>query len=234
MSKRRSPWPSSAPSTRTVGPPASTPSCTTVRCSTTNATGPASTRGPSPVAISTSYFCLPAHRPTYRVAVPTRHTFVAFLAGVNVGGHRVSMPALRHEFEALGYSHVSTFIASGNVVFTASARPPALERAIEAQLGTALGYDVPTFVRTPTELAEITIAAPFRSVPGGSTHLVGFLRDTPPAATVRAIEALSNDVDRFVVQGKHLHWLVRGGGQMMSNVKRGVLVRTVGRPDPKR
>jgi len=31
------------------------------------------------------------------------------------------------------------------------------------------------------------------------------------------------------VQGNHFHWLVRGGGQMSSQVKRGVLVRTVGR-----
>jgi uncharacterized protein (DUF1697 family) len=162
--------------------------------------------------------------------VPTQHTFVAFLGGINVGGHRVSMPALRREFEALGYSDVSTFIASGNVVFTASGRAPALERAIEAQLSKTLGYDVPTFVRTPAELTKVTRAAPFRSVPGGSTYLVGFLRDAPPAPTVRAIEALSNDVDHFVVQGTHLHWLVRGGGQMMSKVKRGVLVRAVGRP----
>jgi uncharacterized protein (DUF1697 family) len=162
--------------------------------------------------------------------VPTRHTFVAFLGGVNVGGHRVSMPTLRHEFETLGYSDVSTFIASGNVVFTASGRATALERAIETQLGNALGYDVPTFVRTPAELTKVTRATPFRSVPSASTHLIGFLRDAPPAAVVRAIEALSNDVDRFVVQGDHFHWLVRGGGQMNSNVKRGVLVRAVGRP----
>lgn len=161
--------------------------------------------------------------------MPTQRTYVAFLGGVNVGGHRVSMPALQREFETLGYSDVSTFIASGNVVFTAAGRATALERAIEAQLGTTLGYDVPTFVRTPAELTKVTRAKPFRSVPSGSTHLIGFLRDAPPAATVRAIEALSNDVDRFVVQGNHFHWLVRGGGQMSSQVKRGVLVRTVGR-----
>ena len=140
------------------------------------------------------------------------------------------MPALRGEFEALGYSDVSTFIASGNVVFTASGRATALERAIEARLGETLGYEVPTFVRTPAELTKVTSAAPFRSAPSGSTYLVGFLRDAPPARTVHAIEALGNDVDRFVVQGKHLHWLVRGGGQMNSKVKRAVLVRTVGRP----
>jgi len=162
--------------------------------------------------------------------VPTQHTFVAFLGGVNVGGHRVSMPALRGEFEALGYSDVSTFIASGNVVFTASGRATALERAVEAQLGKALGYEVPTFVRTPAELTKVTRSTPFRSVPSGSTQLIGFLRDAPPAPIARAVEALSNDVDRFVVDGKHLHWLVRGGGQMLSKVKRGVLVRTVGRP----
>ena len=44
--------------------------------------------------------------------------YVAFLGGINVGGHRVSMERLRTEFGTLGFLDVSTFIASGNVIFT--------------------------------------------------------------------------------------------------------------------
>ena len=43
--------------------------------------------------------------------------FFAFLGAVNVGGRVIKMDALKREFEALGYTGVSTFIASGNVVF---------------------------------------------------------------------------------------------------------------------
>ena len=48
--------------------------------------------------------------------------FVALLGGINVGGHRVTMDRLRTEVASLGYTDVATFIASGNVMFTAPAR----------------------------------------------------------------------------------------------------------------
>src|SRR4051812_38544654 len=45
-------------------------------------------------------------------------TFVALLRAVNVGGNnKIAMPALRVTLEALGYSEVTTYIQSGNIVF---------------------------------------------------------------------------------------------------------------------
>lgn len=55
--------------------------------------------------------------------------YIAFLRAINVGGHTVKMDRLREIFEALGFSNVETFIASGNVVFETTARDPA---ALEA------------------------------------------------------------------------------------------------------
>src|SRR5207344_913474 len=87
---------------------------------------------------------------------------VAFLRAINVGGHTVGMAALRAEFEALGLKDVETFIASGNVIFTA---PPenraALEQKIERHLHGALGYEVKTFVRTELEVAAVAVYKPF-------------------------------------------------------------------------
>ena len=57
--------------------------------------------------------------------------YVAFLRAVNVGGRRVSMDRLRAAFQELGFEGVSTYIASGNVVFEAIGRASDLERAIE-------------------------------------------------------------------------------------------------------
>jgi uncharacterized protein (DUF1697 family) len=60
---------------------------------------------------------------------------IAFLRAINVGGHTVRMAMLRALFEELGLDDVETFIASGNVVFSASAKNvPALERRIEQHL----------------------------------------------------------------------------------------------------
>ena len=78
--------------------------------------------------------------------------FIAFLRAINVGGGRtVKMQSLRQVFESLGFSRVTTFIASGNVVFeTTTKKTRALERKIERALKTALGYEVRTFVREKT------------------------------------------------------------------------------------
>ena len=71
------------------------------------------------------------------------------------------MDTLRAEFEALGFAEVSTFIASGNVIFEAAGKAAPLELKIEGQLAQQLGYPVPTFVRTATVVVKIAAREPF-------------------------------------------------------------------------
>jgi len=155
--------------------------------------------------------------------------YVAFLGGINVGGHRVKMDELRRHFSALGCDDVSTFIASGNVVFTSSRRPAALERDVEAELPEQLGYGVPTFVRRASDVAGIAARTPWGAVPDGHTLMVWFLRAAPGATATRATVALSNDQDRFAVFGSELYQQI-GGKIMDSSVKAAVLTRTLGMP----
>ena len=141
--------------------------------------------------------------------------YVAFLRGINVGGHRVSMADLRDIFTSLKFANVDTFIASGNVIFDApaSAKPAALELKIATELERALGYGVPTFLRTPDEVAEVSRQRPFAAKDMeqvGHTVHVAFLR-TPPDAKVRAVFADNHTaMDAFAVQGRELYWLIRG------------------------
>ena len=123
------------------------------------------------------------------------HRAVALLRGINVGGHRVAMADLRRHFEALGLAHVATFIASGNVIFDLPAgNPAALERRIEKHLEKALGFAVPTYIRTVDELREAVDAVPFPKVLATDSLYVNFLRTEPDEAARRAILAL---VHRF-------------------------------------
>jgi uncharacterized protein (DUF1697 family) len=139
--------------------------------------------------------------------------YAAFLRGINVGGHTVKMDRLKAIFEALGFSAVSTFIASGNVVFeTGETDRKALERRIEQALEQALGYEVATFVRTGAEVAEIAAHEPFPNAPSreGDTLHVIFLRYAPDADTRARVQALSNDEDLLRFHGSELYWLRRG------------------------
>lgn len=139
--------------------------------------------------------------------------YVALLRAINVGGHVVKMDDLRREFEALGFSNVETFIASGNVIFESrSQNAQALEKRIEARLGTAFGYPVSTFLRTPAELAKIVQHQPFApdelNAPG-STLYIGFLSAPPERAAQEKIVACRTAVDDFHVHKRELYWLCR-------------------------
>src|SRR5262249_56410941 len=76
--------------------------------------------------------------------------FVSLLRAVNVGGQRaVPMAALRTVFEALGHRDVVTYVQSGNVVSTSTARRAA-RVAVDAQtaLHEQLGLDPVGMVRS--------------------------------------------------------------------------------------
>jgi uncharacterized protein (DUF1697 family) len=89
--------------------------------------------------------------------------YIALLRGINVGGHTVKMDELRRHFTELGLADVRSYIQSGNVFFASDqADRGALTETIEHRLGTALGYDVPVFLRTIPELERVVAADPFR------------------------------------------------------------------------
>ncbi len=137
--------------------------------------------------------------------------YIAFLRAINVGGHTVTMADLRRHFETLGYANVETFIASGNVLFDSSRKPAALEREIEAGLLAALGYEVATFIRTPTEVAAIAAHQPFGPVEEGHTLFISLLKALPDKGAQASVLALQNAVDGFHFHERTFYWLRRGG-----------------------
>jgi uncharacterized protein (DUF1697 family) len=63
------------------------------------------------------------------------NTYVILLRGINVGGkNKVPMTGLKKVLEDLGFAHVSTYIASGNVILKSDKHPEAIKAQIEASL----------------------------------------------------------------------------------------------------
>ena len=156
--------------------------------------------------------------------------YIAFLRAINVGGHTVKMDVLRQQFEALGFSNVETFIASGNVVFeTAAKNARTLEKKIEAHLRAALGYEVSTFIRTKAELSAIAQVQPFSpsALKSAQALNVAFLADALDATAQKKLLALKTDIDDFHVHGREVYWLCRKkqSESAFSNV---VLEKTIG------
>jgi uncharacterized protein (DUF1697 family) len=143
-------------------------------------------------------------------SAPPRQRYVAFLRAINVGGHVVKMDRLRAEFEALRLYDVETFIASGNVLFSApSLDAAALETRIERRLEASLGYAVATFLRTPDELTTLVRDEPFAQREATAQLWVGFLK-SPALPVVRdRVLALRTDMDEFEVRGREAYWMCR-------------------------
>ncbi len=157
--------------------------------------------------------------------------YVAFLRGINVGGHRVAMTRLCQIVASLGFTETQSFIASGNLLF-ASARGDVA--AMEEELGQAfareLGYAAATFIRTRAEVAAIARVRPFDDAtmddPTHTVH-VGLLYGALDEGRLAALTALSTPIDSFASVGREFYWLVRGRSTD-SMVKMPALARALG------
>jgi uncharacterized protein (DUF1697 family) len=154
---------------------------------------------------------------------------IAFLRAVNVGGHTVTMAALRELFEDLGFKGVETFIASDNVIFTSPSRDRgALERRIEDHLHKSLHYEVKTFIRSQSEIAAIARYKPFKDsqLRSAAALNVAFLAEPLEARARKSLLALRSEIDDFHVHGREVYWLCKKR-QSESNFSNALFERTL-------
>jgi uncharacterized protein (DUF1697 family) len=114
-------------------------------------------------------------------------TYIALLRAVNVGGTgKLPMSELRAMCEALGFTGVRTYIASGNVVFQSRLAAATVKRQLEQSLATYAGKPVGVLLRTAQEMAAVLAANPFASEPPDRTVAL-FLDAAPPADTLKSV-----------------------------------------------
>lgn len=100
--------------------------------------------------------------------------YIAFLRGINIGGHQVKMEHLRDLFRELGLAGVRSYIQTGNLFFESAESDRArLTNNIEQHLHAALGYEVSTFLRTIAEVENALRLDPFKHIE--ATPDTGFL-----------------------------------------------------------
>jgi uncharacterized protein (DUF1697 family) len=111
-------------------------------------------------------------------------THVALLRGINVGGrNKIPMADLRTAVSSLGYSDVSTYIQSGNVLFS----PPetdttVLEAAIGAEIARAFGLKIGIVVVSRDQLVAVLSQNPYPDEPNPRYVHVVFLGTEPDQA----------------------------------------------------
>lgn len=137
---------------------------------------------------------------------------IAILRGINVGGKRIiKMADLKALCTELGWSHVSTYIQSGNVFFDSDISEAELEVDLHNVIKERFGYDVPVIVRSKAELISVVDQNPFlKEGIGIERLLLTFLKATPTSESISQLQAINTFPDRFEVHGKHVYVYVEG------------------------
>jgi uncharacterized protein (DUF1697 family) len=137
-------------------------------------------------------------------------TYIAFLRAINLGATRkFPKDAIKASVEAAGGTDVETYINTGNVRFESTLRSRArVEEALERAFLEDRGFDVPTIVFTPPELAEIAEDAKRFGDGHTGRHYVSLLKRAPSAAAVARLEELSTAEEVARVGGRAVHLLL--------------------------
>jgi uncharacterized protein (DUF1697 family) len=106
---------------------------------------------------------------------------VALLRGINVGGrNKVPMADLREVVASLGHTGVTTYIQSGNVLFsTAETDNAKLAAALEVAIAERFGIWASVVVLSRDELAEVLASNPYPDEPNPKLVHVVFLNAEP-------------------------------------------------------
>jgi uncharacterized protein (DUF1697 family) len=133
---------------------------------------------------------------------------VALLRSVNIGGYgRIPMNELRSSFEKLGYADVTTYIQTGNVLFSSTSKSePKIVNAIEERLDEDFGESPAVILRSVPELLRVAKASPFaRSGANPARHHVTFLATSPASAALAAFDPPPSGQDEVVVDGREVY-----------------------------
>ncbi len=134
---------------------------------------------------------------------------ISMLRGVNVGGHnKLKMDALRALYASLGLQDAQTYIQSGNVVFTTSAKHLGpLAGRIRKGIGRSFGLRPDVVLRSASEMRGVLARNPMagRRDFDGSKLLVTFLVDEPGPEARARILGLETDPEELWLKGQELY-----------------------------
>ena len=139
-------------------------------------------------------------------------TLISLLRGINVNGQKtVRMAELKAAYEALGFSQVSTYVQSGNVVFDCASADPgvnadlaAVASLIEAEIERRFGFPVSVMVRRPEDFRRLIAGNPFvqRGEDPSKLHVTFLASASALAQDFQAPAALP---DEYILNGQEIY-----------------------------
>ena len=152
--------------------------------------------------------------------------YVAFLRGINVGGNNIiKMTALKSCMEQQGFENVTTFIASGNVLFECDEKDVGkLTRQIEATLSKTFGYDSRIMLRSQAQLRSVLENAPIEWRKRTDLRCnIAFLREPVTASQVLPHVSVAPGIDSLK-PGKGVLYM----STVLSGLKKSKFTKVIG------
>lgn len=113
------------------------------------------------------------------------------------------MADLKEMFSDLGFTDISTYIQSGNVIFKSEDKDRELEARLEKTIKESFGYDVPVIVRSAGELEKAISNNPFYKSHADLQKLhLTFLQQKPSEENKKQIASFGSEFDKFVIDEK--------------------------------
>lgn len=142
-------------------------------------------------------------------------TYVALLRAVNVGGTgKLAMTDLRRLVAEAGGRDARTYIASGNVVFTARGPEASVKGALEAALAAYAGKPVGVMLRSGAEMQAVLDANPYPQA--APNRVMTIFLDAPPSHA--ALDDLRHRRDEQLALGRREIYVHYGDGMANSRL----------------
>jgi uncharacterized protein (DUF1697 family) len=133
--------------------------------------------------------------------------YVAFLRGVNVGGHTMVKTAdICKGLATRGFRDVRGYKQSGNIAFdTAETDPDRIAGEIREVIDGLIGKRVEVFLRTMEYVREMVMLDPFRNVTGDVKLYVTFFHREPSCVPALPLKSPEGDAEIILVRGREAY-----------------------------
>lgn len=160
--------------------------------------------------------------------------YLALLRGINVGGNnKVAMSELRACFEQAGFTHVSTYINSGNIFFESNDTDVVkLVRQCEDVIEETFGFAVVVMVISRSDYTDALAHAPSWWANGTDNTRNDALFVIPPTTADEVLSELqkkTSSVDKLAAYGQVVFWTLP-----MADYNKSVVPKMIGTPIYKR
>jgi uncharacterized protein (DUF1697 family) len=142
-------------------------------------------------------------------------TLISMLRGINVSGQKtIRMAELKTIYESLGYTRVTTYVQSGNVVFDCADQDvSALSGSLEKEIARRFGFSVGVIVRHSADFGRVIASNPFvthRNEDPQKLH-VTFLASLPSAVALNNLKGPVDTTDEYFLSGTEIYLFCPNG-----------------------